>query len=71
MVLGEEDGSMRRLILPLLYNAAKFRSWGHLGRQLRFHDLKILGHVNEVIPYVLVEVFFFNVCMRKLWLICG
>ena len=42
----------------VLYNAAKFRSWEHLGRQLRFYDLKILGHVNEVIPYRLVEVFF-------------
>ena len=46
------------MFLPyaLLYNAAKFRSWEHLGRQLRFHDLKILGHVNEVIPYHLSEV---------------
>jgi len=46
-------------ICTVLYNAAKFRSWGHLGRQLRFHDLKILGRVNEVIPYRLSEVFFF------------
>jgi hypothetical protein len=48
-----------RKVPYLLYNAAKFRSWGHLGRQLRFHDLKILGHVNEVIPYRLSEVFCF------------
>ena len=57
---GREEKRVESKDSGILYNAAKFRCWGHLGRQLRFHDLKILGHVNVVIPYRLSEAFFKN-----------